>query len=120
MFSAYGTQKPVHCAQISVYCTQKFFAYFLQNVEFSCGTQNQYSCTFQPKSDCLLLGKGPKKKLGNFGHMSKWGLPSLPSTQIWTKIHWANAVLNTVPTFTISLDILLSKFALEHKFSYFC
>ena len=36
----YGTQKPVHCTQISVYATQKIFANFLQNVEFSFGTKN--------------------------------------------------------------------------------
>ena len=28
---------------------------------------------------------GPKKKIRNFGHMSKIGLPYLPSTLVWTK-----------------------------------
>ena len=28
-FSVYGTQKPVHCTQISVYATQKILANFL-------------------------------------------------------------------------------------------
>ena len=28
----------------------------------------------------------PKKKLRNFGHMSKVGLPYLPCTLVWTKI----------------------------------
>ena len=42
-FSVYGTQKPVHCAQISVYATQKILANILQNVEFVFGTQNQNS-----------------------------------------------------------------------------
>ena len=30
------------------------------------------------------LGEGPKKNLRNFGHMSKIGLPYLPSTLVWT------------------------------------
>ena len=47
LISVYGTQKPVHCTQISVYATQKILANFLQNVEFVFGTQNQNSYTFQ-------------------------------------------------------------------------
>ena len=47
LISVYGTQKPVHCKQISVHATQKILANFLQNIEFVFGTQNQNSYTFQ-------------------------------------------------------------------------
>ena len=46
-FSVYGTQKPVHCTQNSVYVPWKIWANFVQNVEFSFRTKNQNSCTFQ-------------------------------------------------------------------------
>ena len=34
---------------------------------------------------CEVYGEGPKKKLRKYGHMSKLGLPYLPSTLVWTK-----------------------------------
>merc|ERR1712240_944262 len=34
----------------------------------------------------MLRRESHKKKLRNFGHMSKVGLPYLPSTLVWTKI----------------------------------
>ena len=46
-FSVYGTQKTVPLTQVSVYRTQKIFAHFWQNVEFSFRTQNQNSTSFQ-------------------------------------------------------------------------
>ena len=46
-FSVCDTQTPVHYTQINVYCTWKIVAHFLQNVEFSFGTQTQLFCTFQ-------------------------------------------------------------------------
>ena len=38
----------------------------------------------------LLRRESHKKKLRNFGHMSKVGLPYLPSTIVWTKISLDN------------------------------
>ena len=34
----------------------------------------------------VSLRNGLKKKLRNFGHMSKLGVPYLPSSLVWTKI----------------------------------
>ena len=40
-FSVYGTQKPVHCTQNSVFVPWKIWANFVQNVEFSFKTKKK-------------------------------------------------------------------------------
>ena len=37
-------------------------------------------------SQKIRLGEDSEKKLRNFGHMSKLGVPYLPSSLVWTKI----------------------------------
>ena len=57
------------------------------------------------------------KKLQNFGHMSKSGLPYVPcTTLIWTKKVWTSTLLSTRLTYPKSLDILESKFVLLQFF----
>ena len=47
-----------------------------------------------------FLGEGPiKKKLRNFGHMSKMGLPYLPRTLVWTKKIFLNKSSPVYPTY---------------------
>ena len=64
-------------------------------------------------------GRFPKK-LQKFGHMSKLGLPYLPSTLVWTKISLDKYSIFTLPTYPKSLDILKIKFSPKHIFSQFC
>ena len=65
----------------------------------------------------VRIGKGSlQKKLRKFGHMSKLGLPYLPSTLVWTK---KSTLFSTLPTYPKSLDILKIKFGPKRIFSQF-